>query len=286
MRLGALAAVPGGLAEVNPETFAFLRGRLDPEQPVVQRGLAGEVLVKARLTVAQLRMLADSLDRVGPMELDRLLEAFVRLADEEAGLKLLAAIERSPVRGSVRVAGLRARLEKYSVKVRQTAEVLYAKLDADLTKQRERLENLLGEMKNGDIRRGQAVFNSTKTACASCHAIGYLGGKIGPDLTHIGRIRNDRDLLESILFPSASFVRSYEPVLVTTTRGKQHNGLVRKENSEEVVLATSATEEVRIARKEIESMEPSKVSIMPGELDKVLSMRELADLVAFLRACK
>ena len=32
----------------------------------------------------------------------------------------------------------------------------------------------------------------------------------------LGGIRTERDLLESILFPSASFVRSYESVVVTT----------------------------------------------------------------------
>jgi len=35
VRLNALAAVPGGLADVRPETFTFLVERLDREQPVV-----------------------------------------------------------------------------------------------------------------------------------------------------------------------------------------------------------------------------------------------------------
>jgi hypothetical protein len=52
------------------------------------------------------------------------------------------------------------------------------------------------------------------------------------------------------------------------------------------VLVTGATEEVRIARTDIEDMQPGKVSIMPAGLDQQLTARELADLVAFLRACK
>src|SRR5438105_11479634 len=98
-------------------------------------------------------------------------------------------------------------------------------------------------MQGGDIRRGHAIFNSTKAACASCHALGYLGGNIGPDLTHIGQIRSERDLLESIVFPSASFVRSYEPVLVLTKKGKTYNGLVRKDAAHEILLALNATEQ-------------------------------------------
>src|SRR5205823_12040083 len=119
---------------------------------------------------------------------------------------------------------------------------------------------------------------STKASCSACHAIGYLGGTIGPDLTHIGKIRAERDLLESIVFPSASFVRSYEPVQITTKKGKVFNGLVRRETPDEVVLAVSGTEEVRVARQDIDEVEPGKVSVMPAGLDQQLTPQELADL--------
>jgi putative heme-binding domain-containing protein len=144
----------------------------------------------------------------------------------------------------------------------------------------------VGLVKKGDVRRGQLVFNSQKGACASCHAIGYLGGKIGPDLTHVGKIRDERDLLESILFPSASFVRSYEPVEVTTNRGRVFNGLVKLDTPDQLILTVSATEEVRIPRADVDVVKPGKVSIMPAGLEKVLSPQEMADLVAFLKACQ
>jgi putative heme-binding domain-containing protein len=163
---------------------------------------------------------------------------------------------------------------------------LYAALEADNAQQYAKLEQLLASVKKGDIRRGQAVFNGTKASCSACHAIGYLGGNVGPDLTNIGKIRSERDLLESIVFPSASFVRSYEPVLVTLKDGKAHNGLIRQDGPEEILLATGINQEVRIARKDIEEIQPSKVSIMPAGLDQQLSEQELADLVAFLKACQ
>ena len=141
-------------------------------------------------------------------------------------------------------------------------------------------------LKDGEVRRGQLVFNNPKAACVSCHSIGYIGGKVGPDLTHIGKIRSERDLLESIVFPSASFVRSYEPVQVFTKRGKQLNGVLRKDAPDEVVLAPNATEEARIPRNDIEEIRPGTVSIMPAGLDQQLTPRDLADLVAFLKACQ
>ena len=53
------------------------------------------------------------------------------------------------------------------------------------------------------------MFNSAKTNCIACHKVGYVGGTAGPDLTRIGGVRSERDLLEAVLYPSASFVRSW-----------------------------------------------------------------------------
>jgi putative membrane-bound dehydrogenase-like protein len=286
VRLSALAALPTGMTEVPGSLFAFLRSHLDRDEPVVTRSLAGEVLSHAKLTNDQLLGLTEALKTTGPMEVDRLLEAFVQSNDDHVGHSLIAALQTPTVRSSLRADTLKPRLAKYSPSVRQQAEALYASLNLDAEKQKTRLDELLTHLQGGEVRRGQAVFNSAKTACSSCHAIGYLGGNVGPDLTHIGRIRSERDLLEAIVFPSASFVRSYEPVLVTTKAGKTFNGVLRKDAPEEIILATSATEQVRIARADIEDMQPGKVSVMPAGMDQQLTPRELADLVAFLKACK
>jgi putative membrane-bound dehydrogenase-like protein len=286
VRLNALAAVPGGLTQVGPPLFAFLREQLGPDQPVAARGAAADVLSRARLDAGQLAALTNSLKAVGPLEVDRLLEAFAQSADEGVGRGLVAALKASPARSGLRVEALKPRLAKFGPAVQKQAEELYAALDVDAARQRARLEELLGSLGSGDVRRGQAVFNGQKGACSSCHAIGYLGGNIGPDLTHIGQLRSERDLLEAIVFPSASFVRSYEPVLVTTKDGRQFNGVVRRDAADELVLAVAADKEVRLARDDIEDVQPSKVSVMPAGLDQQLTLAELADLVAFLRACK
>ena len=110
------------------------------------------------------------------------------------------------------------------------------------------LDHMLANLKAGDIRRGQQVFHSSKVACSSCHALGYLGGNIGPDLTRIGNIRSERDLLESILFPSASFVRSYEPVLIATSDGQVYNGVIRNDSESDILLATGPDKFARIAK--------------------------------------
>ncbi len=286
LRLQALAAVPGGLQDVPLDLFTILRENLGSDQKVATRGLAAEILSRAKLTRDQLLALTSVIKDVGPLELDRVLDAFGQVNDDAVGEALLKALKTAPARTSLRVGALRPRMAKFGPTVQKHAEELYASIDADQARQQARLEELLGHAKDGDIRRGQQVFNSQKVACSSCHAIGYLGGNVGPDLTHIGKIRSERDLLEAIVFPSASFVRSYEPYQVTTKSGKVYNGLLRKDAPEEVVLVIGANQEVRLARSTIEEIVPSKVSVMPAGLDQQLTVGELADLVAFLKACK
>jgi putative heme-binding domain-containing protein len=92
--------------------------------------------------------------------------------------------------------------------------------------------------------------------------MGYVGGTVGPDLTRIGGIRTERDLLESIVFPNASFVRSYEPVRVVTTDERTFNGVLKKDAPDEIVVVVAADKEERIARADVASITPSSVSLM------------------------
>ncbi len=286
LRLDALAAVSGGLSVVDAEVFTFLRARLDPQNPVAERTAAADVLSRAKLSAEQLSALTGSVRSAGPLEIDKLLTAFEQTKEETIGLELVDALKTSPALGALQVDRLKSRLDKFGPSVRASAEELYARLNVDAAAQKARLEELLPEIQSGDIRRGQAVFNGTKAACLSCHAVGYLGGKVGPDLSRIGQIRTERDLLESILFPSLSFVRSYEPMTIATRDGRVVTGILKKDSADEIILAVNATDEPHFRRDDVEEMRPGSVSVMPAGLDQQLTRQELADLVAFLKSRK
>jgi putative heme-binding domain-containing protein len=287
IRLEALAAVPGGVSQVDERLFDLLKSSVSPDQPVAMRTAASATLARAKLNEEQLASLAEVLRTVGPLELPKLLPAFDRAPSEAVGLRLVACLESSRSASGLRPEVLRPRLTNFPASVQAKGEALLGRLNTDAAKQSAHLDSLLGEVKGkGDIRRGQLIFNSAKTACSACHAIGYLGGKVGPDLTRISEVRSERDLLESIVYPSASFVRSYEPVLVTTRGGEEFSGVLRKDGTDEVVLATGPTTEARVARTDITELRPGTVSVMPQGLDEQLSRQELADLLAFLKGTK
>jgi putative heme-binding domain-containing protein len=286
VRLEALGTVPGGLTQVSPQLLQFMRSNLSPEAQVSVRLAAADAISKARLDDRQLVLLADTVRSAGPLEIERVVAPYARGAGDDVGRALVAALAECKALTTLRAETLQGIFKNYRPTVQNEAKTLYDLLAAGTLKQKAKLEEILVLLPMGDIRRGQAVFNSQKAACAACHAIGYLGGNIGPDLTKIGATRTERDLLEAIVFPSASFVRSYEPVVVTTKAGKIHAGTIRLDSPDEVTLALNAKESVRIARDEIEEMTAGTVSIMPAGLDQQLSPQDLVDLIAFLRAGK
>jgi putative membrane-bound dehydrogenase-like protein len=286
IRLDALAALPRGIQNVPEQLFEFLIQNIAPDKPMSIRSAAAGTLVKANLTTAQLKELAGALKSAGPLELSKLLAAFEKSKEPEIGSALATSLKGASSTASLRADLVKAVFTKYPTSVQEEAAPVIKTLNANAAAEGAHIEQLLGELKGGDIRRGQAVFNSAKAACATCHRMGSIGGKIGPDLTTIGTVRTERDLLEAVIYPSASFVRSYEPFLVTTKSDESYSGVIRKDAPDEVVVATGATTEVGIPRADIVDMRPGTVSIMPAGFEQLLSRQELTDLLAFLKSTK
>jgi len=287
LRLDALVALPAG-ASLDAAEFDFLRARLSSDNAPTTRSAAAGALSHSKLDAAQLASLTDNLKIAGPLEVNKLCEAFDGGGDDALGAKFLAALRESKSARGLIPGQLRPHFAKFPEPTRKSAEEFLATLNVDATKQAAHLEELLNDLKslNGDIRRGQLVFNSTKTACLTCHEIGYVGGRVGPSLGNIGKIRTERDLLEAVIYPSASFVRSYEPVVVANKSGDEFSGVLRKDAADEVVLATGPDTEMRITRADIADVRPGTISVMPQGLDTQLSKQELADLITFLKSMK
>ena len=284
LRLGALALAR--LNTMDATSFDLVRTSLDPGAPAPLRVAAAMVVETASFDRDQLLALLTLIETAGPLDLPRLLRAFDGGKDEALGLALVAALGRSNARASLRPDMLRPRLTTYPESVRTAGEALLTSVHADLAQQAQRLEALLVATEGGDVARGQAVFNSAKAACLTCHAIGYIGGRIGPDLTRIGQVRSDRDLLEAVVFPSASFARGYEPVSVRTRSGQVHTGVLRSDAPDEVVLSGTGPVDTRVARREIADIQPGTTSLMPAGYGELLTRQELADLLAFLKASR
>ena len=158
-------------------------------------------------------------------------------------------------------------------------------LDPDPQKtaiQTKRLKEITAILPQGDAKRGRKLFhNVAKSLCLTCHVMKEQGVKYGPDLTGIGSIRSEQDLLESILYPSSSIARYYERVLVKTKEGES-GGLILRDTQNQMVLSNSPGVEIIVPIKEIKSAKYSNVSLMPEVFDNLFKPQEIADLVVYL----
>lgn len=284
-RVQALAAIHDkSLGGIDDELFAFLVRNLAPEQPLALRSSAAEALVRSKLTAEQTVRLAGGLKNLAPAELNVVLSLFQGQTDEQVGRRLVAALLGSSATTTLNAFRLRTVLSGFPSPVQQEAEPLYTRLEQAQAEQLAKANRVLGLVNSSDPHRGIQVFLSQKAACAACHKAAHVGGITGPHLQGVGKRRTERDLIESILFPSASMVQSYESWTVVTDDGRTLNGVLLEDRPDEILLSGGADKMFRLPRKTIEQMSRSELSIMPTGLDKTLSDQELADLVAFLKS--
>jgi putative membrane-bound dehydrogenase-like protein len=151
---------------------------------------------------------------------------------------------------------------------------------------RARLLAVESSLPAGDAARGKTLFASERVACAKCHRVGEVGGQVGPDLSTIGRSRGVRDLLEAMMYPSASYARGFAPYTVITKDGKSLSGIVLGESATQIRMGIDAQNASWVAHDNIEEILPAEQSIMPDDVVKQLEPQQLADLIAYLRSLK
>ena len=283
VRVRALDAGMGEGGGLESGLYELAASQVLPSVAVDARSAAARILARATLDREQLMGLAALLPEVGPMELPMLVESFGQSDDPVVGERFAEGLSQAKGLANLRADIVETAARGYPPAIRDRLDSLLAGEVEGLVEQAAKLDAMIASLGEGDIVRGQAVFNSSESACLACHTIGYQGGKVGPDLTRIGQIRTRRDLLEAIVYPSASFVRSFEPI-VAVTETDSINGVPLEEDETHVLLAVNADDRVRLLRSEIQEIRPGTVSVMPSGMEEQLSQGELADLLAFLEA--
>ncbi len=135
---------------------------------------------------------------------------------------------------------------------------------------------------HGDPHRGEGIYRQFQLQCSVCHAIGGVGGMIGPDLVSIGSSAPVDYLIESLLEPSKKIKEGYHTTLVTTKSGQAIAGAIAREDANELVIRDAAGQEQRIPKSEIASNQVSPISLMPPGLTASLREDQFVDLVRFL----
>lgn len=131
----------------------------------------------------------------------------------------------------------------------------------------------------GDKIHGAEVYKAAK--CNQCH-----GGNnaLGPSLSGVAQRFSKNDLFRAIYEPSKDISDRYRAVKILTSNGDVVSGLKIYDSADGVTLQASNGKLLRINEDDIESKETSNISLMPANLLDGFSVKDVADLYAYLRS--
>jgi len=135
------------------------------------------------------------------------------------------------------------------------------------------------------VNNGKLVFNTTGT-CAKCHIVNDIGKEVGPNLSEIGSKLSTQAMFESILFPSAAVSHNYETYTIITDDGTSISGVLVSDTPESVTLKGADAIPKTVKKSQIDEMVQQKISLMPADLQKVMTEQELIDVVKYLETLK
>lgn len=136
----------------------------------------------------------------------------------------------------------------------------------------------------GKAEAGKSLFVSQ--ACIACHT--YADGQTpqGPHLVDIGKRYSRKELIESILHPSAKIAQGFDTWAVLTSDGSVHVGFVVLESAETLTLRGPDGRKIEILQDDIEERRKQEQSMMPKGLVDNLTAGQLADLTAFIESLR
>lgn len=131
----------------------------------------------------------------------------------------------------------------------------------------------------GDADRGEEIFAAR---CTRCHRVDGEGGRLGPDLTRIARIRSRDALIRALRAPDADVGSGYRPVTLVTGDGERIRGVVKSEDAFSIQIMDTE-QELRGYRKDnLTEIVRLDGSLMPAFDESRLPQPELDDLLRHL----
>ena len=148
-------------------------------------------------------------------------------------------------------------------------------------------KSVLNEAGSVSTEEGLALFRAGQ--CHLCHTFGSEGYPVGPDLATVGSRFSPRDLLQSILEPSAVVSEVYRNITVEKTDGSVIIGRLLRDDFRQSTLYLSTnpftpTEMTTVSKDEIVTISESEISPMPPGLLSGLQRDEVISLLKWLLA--
>src|SRR5689334_12861763 len=140
---------------------------------------------------------------------------------------------------------------------------------------------------DGNATRGRELFNDEqRLGCTKCHSVDGSSSRAGPDLLTIGDSYPRRELIRSVLEPSATIAVGYGTTIVETKSNETFSGIIKQSTGTELELMCGDGKMIRIPTADIKVQRGSSVSLMPEGLQASISREEFTDLIEYLVTLK
>jgi len=136
----------------------------------------------------------------------------------------------------------------------------------------------------GDPAAGELIYRRAELSCTLCHAIGGVGGTLGPDLSSLGASAPLDYLVESLVHPERKVKEGYHAVAYQLKDGSLAVGIPSRSTADHEFIQHMGGEQA-IAKDSIQSKAIAGAggSLMPAGLIDSLNRHEIRNLVSFLR---
>src|SRR5262245_57315364 len=136
----------------------------------------------------------------------------------------------------------------------------------------------------GDPARGWSVFtNAQAAACVRCHTTDGSSARVGPDLFAISDKFSRRDLIRSVLEPSATIAVGYDTTILETKSDEEYQGVIKQATEAWIELMGWDGKTFRVATSDVVARRTGGASFMPSGMETVMTPEEFADLIAYLQ---
>lgn len=144
------------------------------------------------------------------------------------------------------------------------------------------VERVLSAVPQASAKRGEVLFYHPQgPGCFRCHSVDGSRNGFGPGLSELGRRVSLRQIVQSLVEPSAVITEGFRLQSVVTQDGLQHAGVLLEESGVTLTLGLPTGERISLPKEQIEERRSEPISAMPVQTGR-LSVQEFADLAAWL----
>jgi putative membrane-bound dehydrogenase-like protein len=132
----------------------------------------------------------------------------------------------------------------------------------------------------GSREKGADVF---ARVCAVCHQLNGIGNNVGPDLAPL-RAKDADYWLKNILDPNAAIEPRFIAYNIDLKDDRSLTGIIRVETANSITVVSGGGNAETFPRADIREIRAADLSLMPEGLEQGITIEQMADLLAYLRA--